>query len=80
MVQWFPVSLVPRFSLRFSAGEEPGYEVAALAGALRTALASRARLPAMGAAGRAVVERKFSWTAATDRLLALYEELLTGGR
>ena len=58
----------------------PPGDAAALAGALRTALASRARLPAMGAAGRAVVERKFSWTAATDRLLALYEELLTGGR
>lgn len=58
----------------------PPGDAAALAGALRTALSSRARLPAMGAAGRAVVEREFSWTVVTDRLLALYEEILTGGR
>lgn len=51
----------------------------ALAAALRSALANPRRLAAMGRAGRAVVERKFSWTAATDRLLALYEEVLAYG-
>jgi glycosyltransferase involved in cell wall biosynthesis len=30
----------------------------------------------MGAAGRALVEKDFSWRAATDRLLAVYAELL----
>lgn len=56
----------------------PGDETA-LAGALRTALADRSRLIAMGGAGRALVERRFSWDAATDRLLALYAEVLAGG-
>ena len=32
----------------------------------------------MGEAGRAVVERKFSWPAVTDRLLDLYAETLRG--
>ena len=57
----------------------PPGDAAALAGALRTALAARDRLPAMGAAGRAVVERRFSWPAVADRLLALYAEVLSGG-
>jgi len=56
----------------------PPGDTAALAGALRAALAGRDRLPAMGAAGRALVERRFSWDAATDRLLALYAEVLAG--
>ena len=56
----------------------PPGDAAALAGALRTALAARDRLPAMGAAGRAVVERRFAWPAVTDRLLALYNEVLSG--
>ena len=47
-----------------------------LARALAAALSNRARLPAMGEAGRALVERKFSWTAVADRLLNLYEEML----
>ena len=48
----------------------------ALARAIVGALSNRARLPAMGEAGRAVVERKFSWTVVTDRLLDLYAETL----
>ena len=50
----------------------------ALARAIAGALSNRARLPAMGDAGRALVERKFSWPAVTDRLLDLYAETLRG--
>ena len=57
----------------------PPGDARALAAALRAALADRRRLDAMGRAGRAVVETKFSWTAVTDRLLALYEQVLAGG-
>ena len=57
----------------------PPGDAAALARALRAALAARERLPAMGEAGRAVVEQRFSWPAVTDRLLALYAEVLGGG-
>ena len=57
----------------------PPGDVRALAAALRSALANRDRLPAMGRAGRAAVEQRFSWTAVTDQLLALYEELLARG-
>ncbi len=56
----------------------PPGDAAALAGALRAALAARERLPALGEAGRAVVEERFSWPAVTDRLLALYAEVLAG--
>ena len=48
----------------------------ALARAIAAALLNRARLQVMGEAGRAVVERKFSWTVVTDRLLDLYSETL----
>ena len=51
----------------------------ALAAALRSALANRDRLQGLGRAGRMVVERQFSWTAVTERLLALYDELLARG-
>ena len=54
----------------------PPGDAAALAGALRAALNGRDRLPAMGEAGRAVVEQRFAWPAVTDRLLALYDEVL----
>ena len=57
----------------------PPGDTAALAGTLRAALAGRDRLPAMGAAGRAVVEQRFSWPAVTDRLLSLYAEVLAYG-
>ena len=48
----------------------------ALVRAIAGALSNRERLPAMGEAGRAVVERKFSWAVVTDRLLDLYAETL----
>ena len=51
----------------------------ALADAIHTALSDRHRLSMMGEAGRALVEREFSWTVATDRLLGVYRELLTPG-
>ncbi len=57
----------------------PPGDAAALARALRAALANPGRLPAMGAAGRAIVEQRFSWAAVTDRLLDLYAEVLAGG-
>ena len=53
----------------------PGNEDA-LAAAISKALADPARLDAMGAAGRALVDKEFSWNAATDRLLSVYGELL----
>ena len=55
---------------------EPG-DVEALAAAIRDALGDRARLATMGAAGRALVEREFSWHVAADRTMQLYHELLT---
>ena len=53
----------------------PGNEEA-LAGAIGKALADTARLHTMGIAGRALVDKEFSWRAATDRLLNVYGELL----
>jgi glycogen(starch) synthase len=53
----------------------PGNEEA-LAAAIAKALADASRLYAMGIAGRALVEKEFSWRAATDRLLNVYSELL----
>jgi glycogen synthase len=53
----------------------PGNEEA-LAAAIVKALSDPSRLLALGAAGRALVEKDFSWRAATDRLLSLYTELL----
>lgn len=49
----------------------------ALGAAIVKALSDPARLHSIGAAGRALVERDFSWRAATDRTLGVYEELLT---
>jgi glycogen synthase len=54
----------------------PPGDAAALASAIREALADSARLGHMGDESRAIVEREFSWTAATDTLLAVYRELL----
>jgi glycogen(starch) synthase len=48
----------------------------ALASAIAKALADIPRLAAMGVAGRALVDKEFSWRAATDRLLSVYRELL----
>ena len=51
----------------------------ALANTIASAVLNRERLPAMGEAGRAVVERKFSWNVVVGRLLDLYEEALVRG-
>jgi glycogen(starch) synthase len=53
----------------------PG-DAAHLASAIREALSDRARLNRMGAESRAIVEREFSWSAATGRLLEVYRELV----
>jgi glycosyltransferase involved in cell wall biosynthesis len=58
----------------------PPGDAAALAARLRCALAAPERLPEMGLAGRALVDAEFSWAAATDRLLAVFAELLTETR
>ena len=48
----------------------------ALAAAISGALGDPMRLPIMGLAGRAIVEREFSWDAAAAATLRLYDELL----
>jgi glycogen synthase len=48
----------------------------ALGAAIRKALTDVPRLQLLGAAGRALVEKEFSWRAATDKLLDVYAELL----
>jgi glycosyltransferase involved in cell wall biosynthesis len=53
----------------------PG-DAEALAGAIREALADRARLAKMGEESRTLVEQEFSWQVAADRTLELYQELL----
>jgi glycogen synthase len=47
-----------------------------LAAAISGALSDQARLAHYGLAGRQIVEREFSWTAAGDATVALYKELL----
>jgi glycosyltransferase involved in cell wall biosynthesis len=54
----------------------PPGEASALAAAISGALARPEHLPTMGAAGRAIVEREFSWEAAGAATLRLYDELL----
>jgi glycogen synthase len=53
----------------------PG-DASALAAAISGAIADSARLAHYGLAGRRIVEREFSWTAAGDATVALYRELL----
>jgi glycogen synthase len=53
----------------------PG-DPSALAAATSGALSDPARLAHYGLAGRRIVEREFSWTAAGDATVALYRELL----
>jgi glycogen(starch) synthase len=53
----------------------PG-DSAAFANALAEALAARASWPTLGAAGRALVERQFSWDALADDYLTLYRQLI----
>jgi glycosyltransferase involved in cell wall biosynthesis len=54
----------------------PPGDASALAAAISGALGRPERLPAMGLAGRATVEREFSWAAAGAETLRLYEDLL----
>ena len=56
----------------------PG-DPSALAAAISGALADTDRRVTMGLAGRSIVEREFSWTAAADRTLRLYADLLSRG-
>jgi len=55
---------------------EPG-DVDGLAAAITDAVSNAARLDAMGAASRTIVEREFSWDMLADRYLQLYDELLS---
>jgi len=54
----------------------PPGDASALAAAISGALGQPDRLPEMGKAGRALVERQFSWEAAGAAVLQLYDELL----
>ena len=56
----------------------PG-DVVGLSQAVGNALFQCDRLADMGRAGRAIVERKFAWSAVVQQLLGLYDELLTYG-
>ena len=58
---------------------KPG-NVDELATALVDALLAWDRLTTMGRAGRAIVERDFSWTAVTNRQLRMYDDVLSGRR
>jgi glycogen(starch) synthase len=57
----------------------PG-DASALAAAISGAVSDPARLAHYGLAGRAIVEREFSWTHAGDATVALYRELLEHAR
>ncbi len=54
----------------------PPGDRAALADAIREALARREHLPAMGERARALAEREFSWPVIADRLLEVFAELI----
>lgn len=54
----------------------PAGDPSALAAAVSGALADSDRLARFGRAGRAIVEREFSWTAVGDATVALYRQLL----
>ncbi|MCA1559391.1 MAG: glycosyltransferase family 4 protein [Acidobacteria bacterium] len=54
----------------------PPGDAAGLAAAISGALGEPRCLPAMGEAGRALVEREFSWASAGAATLRLYEELV----
>jgi glycosyltransferase involved in cell wall biosynthesis len=54
----------------------PPGDASALAAAISGAVSDPARLARYGLAGRAIVEREFSWTAAGDATVALYRRLL----
>jgi glycogen synthase len=54
----------------------PAEDPSALAAAISGAVGDPQKLAAFGVAGRAIVEREFSWEAAGKATLSLYEELL----
>lgn len=54
----------------------PPGDADALAAALRDAMARRDGLPALGDAGRLVVEREFSWDVVAEKTIALYRQLV----
>jgi glycogen synthase len=54
----------------------PPGDPSALAAAISGAVSDPARLAHYGLAGRAIVERDFSWAAAGDATVALYRRLL----
>ena len=56
----------------------PG-DVTGLSQTVGNALLQPDRLGTMGRAGRAIVERKFSWPAVIQQLLGLYDDVLTQG-
>lgn len=58
----------------------PPGDPSALAAAISGALGDRDRLARLGAAGRTIVEREFSWEAAGAATLAMYDELLPDRR
>jgi glycosyltransferase involved in cell wall biosynthesis len=58
----------------------PPGDAAALTDALREASSRRGSLMAMGDAGRALVEREFSWDAVAERTIALYRQLIAPAR
>jgi len=58
----------------------PPGDAAALARALRSALGAGAELATMGGAGRALVEAEFSWDRSAERMLDVFEEVMTQAR
>ena len=69
-----PDKIVPGETGFLAAPGSPG----AFADALTAALAARERWPAIGATGRALVERRFSWDALAADYEALYRALIAG--
>jgi glycogen(starch) synthase len=55
----------------------PPGDASALSGAISGALGRHEDLPTLGSAGRAIVEREFSWTSAVRQTIALYERLIS---
>jgi len=60
---------------RADAGVIVENDPAAMAAAKRTLLADRARLRAMGEAGRRLAAAHYSWDVITDQLIALYAKV-----
>jgi glycosyltransferase involved in cell wall biosynthesis len=58
----------------------PPGDAHALASALQTALGAGTKLATMGVSGRELVEAEFSWNRSADRMLAVFEELVTEAR